>query len=405
MIGGIGRTLHYYQTFTRKDSVADYRRGETDAQAGEPDAGAAVFTGYQLNVISRTNTDITAYLKDADVELDDLGGRLSALKERSASYSGERENSLAERRAAEDALDASKGPGSPEYRYAKDHSETVEEQLKSVRQSEGDRPLQSYLGRKSYIAFFLVIFAAELPINIPAVQAIFREAPVFSVIVALALSAIMVYFAHTLGRTLRQPQIFTGSRWLFWLTVVLLVLLSGALIVSIYTLRQQFIGANFYGRQQQTAVEAGWFFLAVNCAVYVAGCLVSIFHHDSNPDYQRLTKESKDAREAFHKIEKAYSQARQALIDGLDDRQRRLNLDNQRVEFEIAQLKNKMESNQKARRPMVEMALSVLAERLTSYQDGNRSKRTSQPVPPVFGVDRINRLKEDMRKEFLGEVS
>ncbi|MBR9972171.1 hypothetical protein [Magnetospirillum sulfuroxidans] len=385
--------------------MADYRRGETDALAGEPDGGAAVFTGYQLNVISRTHTDITGYLKDADMELDDLGGQLAALKERSASYSGDRENSLAERRAAEDALHAAKGGGSPEYRHAKEHSDTVEEQLKSVRQAEGDRPLQSYLGRKSYFTFFVIIFAAELPINIPAVQAIFREAPFFSLIVALALSGIMVYFAHTLGRTLRQPQIFTGSRWLFWLTVVLLVLLSAAMILSIYTLRQQFIGATFYGRQQTAAVEAGWFFLAVNCAVYLAGCLVSIFHHDRNPDYQRLTKESKDARAAFFKIERAYSQARQGLNDTFDDRQRRLNLDNQRVEYDIAQLKNKMESNNKSRRPMIEMALSVLAERLTSYQDGNRSKRSSMPVPPVFGVDRITRLKDDMRKEFEGGVS
>lgn len=405
MFGGIGRTLHYYQTFTRKDSVADYRRGEADALAGEPEAGAAVFTGYQLNIISRTQTDITAYMKDADIELDELGAQLTGLKERAAAYSGERENLLAERRAAEDALAENVGPRGATFRHAKDKLDNLDEQLKSIRQAEGDRPLQSYMGSVTYLLFFFMIFGAELPINIPAVQAIFRESTFTSMVVALALSGIMVYFAHTLGRTLRQPQIFSGSRWLFWLMVVMLVGLSVALIVTIYSLRQQFVGIEFYGRPQADASQAGMFFLAVNSAVFVAGCVVSIFHHDRNPDYQRLTRECDKARKVFHDLESQFSQARQKLIDTFDDRQRRLNLDNQRVEYEIAQLKNKMENNLKGRRPMVEMALSVLAERLTSYQDGNRSKRTSQPVPPVFGVDRINRLKDEMRKEFGGELS
>lgn len=405
MFGGIGRTLQYYQTFTRKDSVADYRRGEADALAGEPEAGAAVFTGYQLNIITRTQTDITAYLKDADVELDELEGQLIALKERSAAYGGERENLLAERRAAEGALADTIGPHGASYRHGKERLDGLDEQLKSIRQSEMDRPLQSYMGPWTYLFFFCMIFAAELPINIPAVQAIFRESFVTSLIVALALSGIMVYFAHTLGRTLRQPQIFRGSRWLFWLMVVMLVGLSAVLIISIYSLRQQFIGVEFYGRRQADASQAGIFFLAVNCAVFVAGCVVSIFHHDRNPDYQRLTRECGKARKAFQKLETEFSLARQKLIDTFDDRQRRLNLDNQRVEYEIAQLKNKMDSNKKARRPMIEMALSVLAERLTSYQDGNRSKRKAQPVPPVFGVDRINRLKDEIRKEFGGDQS
>lgn len=397
----LGNTLRFYEGFTRNDADADRARGAEDGLNGEPESGSKEFGGYQLNVINRTRADLSNFVVEQDQRLSVLETERSERQLRHASYSGQRDNLLRERQDAENQLSEVMGPASKTYQQAADRLKVIEDQLNSIRNAENDRPLRAYMSRKLYALTFLALFCAELPINIPAVSTIFRESLLSSGVIAASLSLVMVYFAHSLGRLMRQPSIFRGGSWLYWVLIVALSLLSVGIVLSIYMLRQHYIGSGVLNLDFRTAQEAGWLFLFVNTAVFCAGILVAIFHHDPNPDYQRLTYVHHDLSRSFGQIEQKYNRALSARREEYDERQRRMNLDFKRIETEIKEKVAAINSLKQNRRTKVDLALAVLGERLAAYQEGNLSTRTG-PVPLSFGSDSIELIKQKLRKEFIG---
>lgn len=165
-----------------------------------------------------------------------------------------------------------------------------------------------------YWPFLLALSCLEVPVNQLAFQLYFGEGSFVSMLITFGIGAVLVFFAHMIGLTMRRfshnAQKSTGalssSLWL-----ILLFLLSFVISYSLAILRQGYL--EFQRQPDPTLTEMiqqgrelaaaatvvregfihfflaldGWIFFFINFAVLTVGVAASFWSHDAHPDYAR----------------------------------------------------------------------------------------------------------------------
>jgi hypothetical protein len=402
------RTLEYYETFTERDLDGDRRQGRQDAENDRPEVTDVDFSAHERDILARTRHDLSSYAAEYQETRNRQVADRDAKQQKVDAYNGERDNYLKAQRAEIETLANRKGEGSSHYNQLKNDSEEATDRLKSLRKSLG-RPLQSYLGKIFYFFVFAVLAIAEIPINLPAAQEVFRESPFTAFIITAAIGLILIFLASYLGQRVRQWRFHTGNdhlfrhRLWFWLGIFGVLFLSGLLVWGIYFMRIHYME----GRGHNSIGDSSLFFLIINIGIYVTEFIFSLLYHDPDPDYQQAFLDSQRFGKKFAAVRNAYEAEREAVLRRHNAALQELDSEHERMRQDIATIEMNLANLDRFRQRSVNLVLDVMGRRITAYQEDNARVRDRKKIqhPVYFGADAVEKRKRTLREEFFQTVS
>ena len=291
----------------------------------------------------------------------------------------------------------------------------AEQSLRGIRLAVNNRPLSIQLSG-IYIPFMFLLAFAEVWVNSKAFELFFESSPLISLFLASAVGAMLVFFSHVTGTTIKRAQskeiVIDKSK--FYIPMITLNLLVIVFIYFLAKMRQAFVSMTEQSTQgfgdlssllndpklsnldinieQTSAVislistnlgQAGIFLLLVNLLVYICGFIAAFIRHDSHPDYEYAQKQEDKYRAELTKVIKGYDN-KVATIDKrksdlhtnirkerdiADERMYEIDKEIDDINYRVSELKTR--------------TLEVLSSRINTYRQANRSSRT-KPEPIYF---------------------
>ncbi|TPG52289.1 hypothetical protein EAH89_18800 [Roseomonas nepalensis] len=221
------------------------------------------------------------------------------------------------------------GPESEVYKDAAARVDDAGKDLRKVQSDVGSRPLRIQFGWLYYVIMG-VLALAEAPINRAAFELTFREEPLYSLLLAMAVGIVLIFFAHLIGLILRRwpdkPRVSQIIVRVGGMAVLLSI--AGLGIYFIARMRQTFLRltsaeSEGFGSRLQEALQGGpgqvvaivtdapfsvgdFAFIAINLLLFVFGIAASFLRHDPHPDYEKAVKAKTRADKVKLKLDTRY---------------------------------------------------------------------------------------------------
>ena len=182
----------------------------------------------------------------------------------------------------------------------------------------------------------VVLAVLEAPLNRASFELFFAESPALSLLLALAVGAILIYFAHIVGTVARQ--LATRNTLLSVLiniaVIVFVSSLAYAVMYGVALLRQGYLSfienessgglaaALSSGSVSEIATvvftttleSAGIIFLVINLAVFAVGVLAAFTRHDPDPAYEPAVRKLERVKRKFEKLREKASERRSKIL-------------------------------------------------------------------------------------------
>lgn len=331
----------------------DYREGEVRADRG---AGRKAATG-ELGLMPRRHTDFEdSLVSRAKASVLSLRERLTSheadLRRQTDDLTRECDEEIGQRlqecrqarQVALDNLDQTIGPRSAAYGRSAQTLEEAEKAHRAVRAQVGGRPLRRSLVRV-YAPLLILLALIEVPVNRLAFELFFQEQPVISLSLALAVGAMLMFFAHLVGVLMRRMEFPSkpAARIGRGLAILLLLSLVGALMYVLAGMRQLYVqllqseAGSLQDQIQQLTQggaasalasvantdlgRAGWTLLLLNIALFTLGLAASFLRHDPHPDYESAWRAEDRASKRLMAIRVRYEKALAARRREFDEKQ------------------------------------------------------------------------------------
>ena len=312
-----------------------------------------------------------------------------------------------------DKTESDLGPKSAVYEDVQSRLSILEEKLKHITGVTGGRELQVQI-EKIYLPFMVALAFAEVWVNRLAFELFFESSPIISLFLAIAVGAVLVFFAHITGTSFKRSTSkevpMEMSR--FWVSMVLLNALVIIFVYYLGKMREAFVKINdgqsleldsgdIFDSELGSALEImgnttpvdsfmsadigekGLFLILVNVVVYACGAVAAFIRHDSHPDFEKVTKAHTKLRKRSVALRKSYedkiSEIQKSTKDKHAAMQKDLSDKRSKLEDAITQIEetsNIYEQYQKK----VEQALN---EKLGAFRKSNEKNR-STPAPKYF---------------------
>ncbi|HEX3350826.1 MAG TPA: hypothetical protein VHS58_22265 [Acetobacteraceae bacterium] len=303
---------------------------------------------FEAGLIGRAKAAVLALRAEVGVHASDLRRQLEDLARERDEHIGQklietREN----RQVALQHLERTAGPLSARYAAAAKAVEDAERGLRAIRADVSGRPL-----RTAFVPFYLAALVAlaliEVPVNRLAFELFFQEQPIFSLLLALAAGAVLIFFAHIVGTLIRRveqpsPRAQQARRIG---AIALFLILAGGLIYVLASMRQLYVHLleSEQGSLQQqvealtnrgaaSAISnvastnlgtAGVTLLVINVVLFAVGAALSFMRHDPHPDYEAAHRAELRARRRLTRLRARYERVVGVRRQGFDQQQRAL---------------------------------------------------------------------------------
>jgi len=399
-------TLTRYLSFSEKDAKPDRDKGRRDGLNGYPQAAAASYSPHELERIGQARAAMTAYdrhLHDVREQLElDIASREQELND---GYLGQKEAVIRTKESSLESLRQECGANSEGFRQLYARQEEKKEAFRRV-ELRLNRPLQIHFVR-SYFVLLSVLALLEVPINKLAVEFFFQESQLLALVLALTVGVVLVTLAHFLGVLLRQAGHYHEKLGLkgYLGGLAVIIATAGSMIFLISSLRQQFV--DFIAQEQQQDIAAlllsdgvggllersirtelgvaGLTLLVLNVSIFLLGVLFSFLRHDSDPDYERVSRERDRSMAELADYRRRFEQKAARVQSEFDTKIGYLDNKAMELETEIREMKSQRESLEVQRRHDMNMVIDVLRQQLLAYQSGNVETREGHSVPAYFG--------------------
>ena len=307
-------------------SIAKFEReGVRQGQRELPHANETDLSKFEREVLSEHR----GLLNELEKEISDFQKNAqqttSKLRRELDSIIPEKERDILSRTEANvERVEAELGPNSAAF---EDNSTKLAETISDVKitkRSLNNRELQVSLV-SSYIPFMAALAFAEVWVNSMAFELFFESTPIVSYFLAMAVGAMLVFFAHITGTSVKRalPEEAKPNRLRVTISMLMLNSLVVIFIFYLAKMRQAFV---LLGQSQELELvggldgddlgelsdvvgdlanssvdsllaanigEEGFFLLLVNIVVYVCGLVAAMLRHDTHPDYEKLVTRQK----------------------------------------------------------------------------------------------------------------
>ena len=393
------------------------RVGVSDGEKNTPNQSSKTMSKFEISEINKISKSLSKLEDDKEKITSKLSQEKIQMQRKldiQIPKSQDETNILAQNEL--DQIEKLAGQTSAKHAEISEKLSFAEQSLRNIRMSINNRPLSVQM-TNVYLPFMILLAFAEVWINSKAFELFFESSPLISLFLASAVGAMLVFFAHISGTTIKRAQskeIIIDKPKLYVPMFVLNILV----VVFIYFLakmRQAFVAIQEQSTQgfgneleellkdpnlqnlnidaEQTSAiislistnlgEAGLFLLLVNLLVYICGFIAAFIRHDTHPDYEFAQKQYDKYRTALTKVVKAYDDK----VASIDKRKSDIHADIRKerdiadermyeIDKEIAEMNYKVSE-------LKTSAMQVLRSRINAYRNGNKSSR-NKPEPMYF---------------------
>ena len=304
------------------------------------------------------------------------------------------------------------GPGSAAFSSNQEQLDQVTADLKAVKSSLNNRELQSQF-ETVYLPFMFALAFAEVWVNSKSFELFFASNQLISLLLASAVGAMLVFFAHITGASIKRalPEEAKRGRAKTTVSMVMLNSLVAVFILFLGKMRQAWValdmeedapidivfGDNALGGLEDIIGETsgiesligtelgneGLFLLLFNVLVYVAGTVAAMLRHDSHPDYESLVKKEQKHRDRQVTMKKRYQSSVAAVEKKKADTLAQVRKETVKKDGELDGLKNLIDSLNSDLSNSKKALNKTLQNKIKAFRRGNRSSRKTK-APSYF---------------------
>ena len=311
-----------------------------------------------------------------------------------------------------DKIEADLGPKSAVFEDTDQALKTCSERLSDVRRSVSNRELQTQF-TNIYLPFMVALSLAEVAVNRLAFELFFEGSPLSSILLAIAVGAVLIFFAHVTGETTKRalPKAGPGERVGAIVTLSLLNVLVAVFVYYLAKMRQAFVSISsaqefsvedllsgddtnslgafadnsdtFQSLIATNIGEEGLFLLLVNVVIYATGSIAAFLRHDSHPDYEKLTRLHYKLNQKRVVLKKRYETRKSEVTKRKKDKLSRIQANLAAAKTNIRDLEleqGEAEAQLEESKADLEHSLNVKIE---AFRHANRTARSSN-VPKYF---------------------
>lgn len=288
----------------------------------------------------------------------------------------------------------------------------VNSNLKEVRRTLGNRELQISLVN-IYFPFMVCLALAEVSVNRLAFELFFAGSPLSSILLAVAVGAMLIFFAHITGVSLKRNKgkSESGEKLNTLMAMCLLNVLVGIFIYYLAKMRQAFVSLeqsqdikleDIFSSEEAEVMEGvlgnsggmdsiistsigseGFFLLLVNVVVYVAGFVAAILRHDSHPDYEKLTTLSNKLSNKRVLLKKRYQNRHSQVMKRKQEKMSALRTTVSETKGMLNELEIAMQKSETIVDVYKDKLNIAINNKLMAFRQANKQKRTDT-APKYF---------------------
>ncbi len=305
------------------------------------------------------------------------------------------------------------GPGSAAFSNNQEQLDQVAADLKAVKNTLNNRELQSQF-ETVYVPFMFALAFAEVWVNSKSFELFFASNQLISLLLASAVGAMLVFFAHITGSSIKRalPDEAKRGRAKTAVSMVMLNSLVAVFILFLGKMRQAWVALDLEdvaglpldidfddpieglenivgevsGIQSLIGTELGnegLFLLLFNVLVYVAGTIAAMLRHDSHPDYESLVRREQKHRDKQVEMKKRYQSSVAVAEKKKADMLVQVRKETVAKDGEISELKNYIQNLESDLSNSKRAMNKTMQNKIKAFRRGNRSTRTSR-APSYF---------------------
>ena len=395
-------------------TLSKYRReGERLGQKEEPKSEVKEISEFEKSEIvehretlERFSDEVVRFEKNAIAKIENLN------REISETLPSKQSEIVDEANAELDKIEADMGPKSAVYEDVDTRITECSERLSDVRRSVANRELQIQFPA-AYLPFMVALALAEVSVNRLAFELFFEGSPLASMLLAVAVGVVLVFFAHVTGNAVKRslPKVAPGERTGTILSLLLLNGLVGVFVFYLAKMRQAFVAiassqdfsvADLIGSDDAAVLgplldnqdtfqsliatdigEEGLFLLLVNVVIYATGTVAAFLRHDSHPDYEKLTLMHRKLSEKRVSLKKRYETRKSDIVKRKQDRVASIKTKLSHARSEIRTLETDLRDAKKQLDEAKGNLEQALETKVRAFRSANERARTSKP-PSYF---------------------
>jgi hypothetical protein len=398
---------------------ANYRlaikNGAIDGLANSPPSDATALSLWEGRFLDSSKSAWNSYQSLMKIERERGLAEFSAMSEKLERDTNRSEESLGSRqKKALDLLESEMGESSMTYRRLRADFDEKRDAALEIERRLG-RPLQVSLV-KGYMPLMIILSLSEVAVNRLAFELFFESMPAVSLLLAAAVGALLMFFAHIVGKQYRHaqcPLTVTNKTGMFYgifgmlFVCLLLMYFLGLMREELVRIQAPQINLEDMSLDDLTkgAVSSGFslalgtsgaFLLLLNFVIFLTGLTGSYFRHDSHPYFENVSA-------AFAKSKKVFEQHQRAFENRQVEILREYNSEATKNEAELAHREEQINEIARKRAAVdreVGAAQAALAAEMSrclrAYRGENLSNRTTPP--PAYFAESVEALSQEIVK-------
>jgi hypothetical protein len=398
---------------------ANYRlamkQGAIDGAADLPSPDSAKLSAWEEKFLDSSRAAWGSYQAMMKIERERGLSDFSAMSEKLERDSTRAEESIGSRqKKALDLLESEMGESSLTYRRLKGEYDEKRDAGLELEKKLG-RPLQVSLV-KGYMPLMIVLALAEVQVNRLAFELFFESMPAVSLLLAAAVGALLMFFAHIVGKQYRHTQcpITVKDKNGMFLGIVGILVVCFVLMYFLGVMREELVRVQNAGQitledmslddlAKGGAKGAGFslalgttgtFLLLLNFVIFLTGLVGSYFRHDSHPYFEKTVSLFEKAKKAFYQHQATFENRQVEILRGFSAEMVKSDSELAEREAQIAEISRKRSLVDRDVTAAKDSLTVEVARCLRAYRAENLSSRRSPP--PAYFTESVEVLAQEI---------
>lgn len=397
---------------------ANYRlaikQGAIDGLANYPSSDSTSLSTWEERFLDSSKAAWNSYQSLMKIERERGMAEFSAMSEKLERDTNRTEESLGSRqKKALDLLESEMGESSMAYRRLRADFEDKRDAALDIERRLG-RPLQTSLV-KGYMPLMIVLSLSEVAVNRLAFELFFESMPAVSLLLAAAVGALLMFFAHIVGKQYRHTQcpltvtnkngMFLGIFGILFVCILLMYFL-GLMREELVRIQAPQInledmslddltkGAGSSGFSLALGTS-GAFLLLLNFVIFLTGLTGSYFRHDSHPYFEKVSAAFEKSRKAYEQHQKTFENRQVEILREYSSEATKNEAEFMHREEQINDIARRRAAVDREVSAAQGSLVAEISRCLRAYRGENLSSRTTPP-PAYFSES-----AEAMSQEFV----
>lgn len=391
------------------------KQGAIDGLANSPSTDSTSLSSWEERFLDSSKAAWNSYQSLMKIERERGIAEFSAMSEKLERDTNRTEESLGSRqKKALDLLESEMGESSMTYRRLRADFDEKRDAALEIERRLG-RPLQISLV-KGYMPLMIVLSLSEVAVNRLAFELFFESMPAVSLLLAAAVGALLMFFAHIVGKQYRHtqcPLTVTNKQGMFFgifgilFVCLLLMYFLGLMREELVRLQAPQINLEDMSLDDLTKGTAssgfslalgtsGAFLLLLNFVIFLTGLTGSYFRHDSHPYFEKVSAQFEKSKKLYEQHQKTFENRQVEILREYSSEATKNEAEFSYREERINDIARKRAAIDREVSAAQGAVAAEIARCIRAYRGENLSSRTTPP--PSYFSESAEALSQEIVK-------